>query len=85
MEISQTSSFNSFFISLIIFSPFSEFVNTQPQKQELKSSEKDLAEEAAILSSMAENIAIANKNIVINQTQPEKIQKPQPNKAIQEK
>ena len=45
--------------------PFSSFMNNEQNQgtgQQLKSSAKDLAEEAAILSTMAENIAIANKN-----------------------
>lgn len=45
--------------------PFSSFMNNEQNQgtgQQLNSSAKDLAEEAAILSTMAENIAIANKN-----------------------
>ena len=45
--------------------PFSSFMNNEQNQgtgQQLNSSAKDLAEEAAILSPMAENIAIANKN-----------------------
>ena len=45
--------------------PFSSFMNNEQNRgtgQQLNSSAKDLAEEAAILSTMAENIAIANKN-----------------------
>ena len=44
--------------------PFSSFMNnetTQQGTQKLSASTKDLAEEAAILSTMAENIAMANK------------------------
>ncbi len=44
--------------------PFSSFMNNEtPQQgtQKLSASTKDLAEEAAILSTMAENIAMANK------------------------
>ena len=51
--------------------PFSSFMNnSQEQKpqQKLASLAKDLEEEAAILSSMTENIAIANKNQVLNDT-----------------
>lgn len=45
--------------------PFAEFVNQDKTKEFLKSSEKDIAEEKAILSTMEENIAIANKNIAM--------------------
>ena len=45
--------------------PFSDFVNPESAKQELKVSVKDIEEEKAILSTMEENIAIANKNIAI--------------------
>ena len=46
--------------------PFSSFMNNtaneqSQQKDVLKSSEREIAEEAAILSTMAENIAMANK------------------------
>ncbi len=41
--------------------PFSEFMNGQ-QENQLRSSKTDIAEEKAILSSMEENIAIANRN-----------------------
>ena len=49
--------------------PFSSFMNNSANEQQdnrsrLTSSAQDLAEEAAILSTMAENIAIANKNLV---------------------
>ena len=49
--------------------PFSDFVAKDKNKSkvnQLGSSAEDLAEEAAILSSMAENIAIANKNNIAN-------------------
>ena len=46
--------------------PFSSFMNNQNQtaaaEGQLSMSSKDLAEEAAILSTMAENIALVNKN-----------------------
>ena len=45
--------------------PFSSFMNNeaaQNKDKKLAMTESDLAEEAAILSTMAENIAIANKN-----------------------
>lgn len=48
--------------------PFSEFINPENSKQELKVSAKDIAEEKAILSTMEENIAIANKNMAIKDT-----------------
>ena len=47
--------------------PFAEFVNAQGNT--LKTSANDLAEEKAVLSTMEENIAIANKNIALEQTQ----------------
>ena len=49
--------------------PFSDFVADDKNKSkvnQLGSSAEDLAEEAAILSTMAENIAIANKNNIAN-------------------
>lgn len=45
--------------------PFAEFVNQEKTGEVLKSSAKDLAEEKAILSTMEENIAIANKNMAM--------------------
>ena len=50
--------------------PFSSFMNEEAQKGSNKGlalSATDLAEENAILSTMAENIAIANKNNVLRQ------------------
>ena len=48
--------------------PFAGFVNQEKSKQSISSSQKDLAEENAILSTMEENIAIANKNMAIAKT-----------------
>ena len=49
--------------------PFSEFVNQEKtDKAVLHSSSKELAEEKAILSTMEENIAIANKNMALAKT-----------------
>ena len=48
--------------------PFAEFVNQNNSKNSLKSSAKDLAEENAIMSTMEENIAIANKNMAMART-----------------
>ena len=48
--------------------PFAEFVNADNSKDILKASAKDLAEEQAILSTMEENIAIANKNMALDKT-----------------
>ncbi len=47
--------------------PFSSFMNntTQNTNNTLAASEKDLTEEAAILSTMAENIALANRNKIL--------------------
>ena len=48
--------------------PFSSFLkDEQGNKQLLSSSTKDLAEEAAIMSTMAENIAIANRNTILKE------------------
>ena len=50
--------------------PFSSFMNEEAQKgvnNNLTANAADLAEESAILSTMAENIAIANKNNVLRQ------------------
>ena len=51
--------------------PFSSFMNNEQQNQsknnQLRTSAKDLAEEAAILSTMAENIAIANRNNILKE------------------
>lgn len=47
--------------------PFSEFMNNQNNK-ELKFNANDVAEEKAILSSMEENIAIANKNRALSES-----------------
>ena len=47
--------------------PFKEFVK-QNDTTLLSSSEQDLAEEAAILSTMSENMAIARKNILLKET-----------------
>lgn len=46
--------------------PFSEFVNTEKTKGILEKSAKDLAEEKAVMSTMEENIAIANKNMAMS-------------------
>ena len=50
--------------------PFSSFMNNDQQNHnkglQIGYNAKDLAEEAAILSTMAENIAIANKNNILN-------------------
>ena len=46
--------------------PFAEFINNSQNKNTLSENAKDIAEEQAILSTMEENIAIANKNMVLN-------------------
>ena len=46
--------------------PFAEFVKQDNQKDVLKTSAKDLEEEKSIMSTMEENIAIANKNMAIS-------------------
>ena len=48
--------------------PFTEFVNQQKVKNSINSSAKDLDEEKAIMSTMEENIAIANKNMALSKT-----------------
>ena len=47
--------------------PFAEFVNKEQQVSGLKSTEKELAEEKAILSTMEENMAIAKKNMLLKE------------------
>ena len=47
--------------------PFSDFMNNNSDSQILKSTTSELAEEKSILSTMEENIAIANKNMLINE------------------
>ena len=46
---------------------FTEFINNEKNQDVLNSSEKDLAEEKAILSTMEENVAIARKNILLKE------------------
>lgn len=48
--------------------PFTEFINNEQNKNSLGQNVKDIAEEQAILSTMEENIAMANKNIVLNKS-----------------
>ncbi len=47
---------------------FSELVNKENSQKSINSSSKDLAEEKAIMSTMEENIAIANKNMAMSKT-----------------
>ena len=42
--------------------PFNDFLNAQNNNEQLVSTQQELAEESDILSTMSENIAIANKN-----------------------
>lgn len=51
--------------------PFSEFINSDNKKVSLKSTSKEIMEEKQILSTMEENIAIANKNIVMSKNNEE--------------
>ena len=46
--------------------PFAAFVQNNNENNQLSASESDLAEENAILSTMSENIAIAQKNMLLN-------------------
>ena len=48
--------------------PFSNFMNNQ-NEQKLSSSANDIAEENAILSTMSENIAMANRNRILNENE----------------
>ena len=48
--------------------PFAEFVNQEKSKNSLSSSANDLAEERDIMSTMEENVAIANKNMAMART-----------------
>ena len=47
--------------------PFNEFMNSNKENDQLLLNEKDLLEEQAILSTMTENIAIANRNKILNE------------------
>ncbi len=47
--------------------PFNEFMNSANENGQLLLNEKDLLEEQAILSTMSENIAIANRNKILNE------------------
>ena len=47
--------------------PFNEFMNPNKENGQLLLNEKDLLEEQAILSTMSENIAIANRNKILNE------------------
>ena len=51
--------------------PFSAFVENTNNNNQLSASETDLAEEKAILSTMNENLAIAQKNMLLNKTNKE--------------
>lgn len=46
--------------------PFAAFVQNNNENNQLSASESDLAEEKAILSTMNENMAIAQKNMLLN-------------------
>ena len=46
--------------------PFAAFVQNNNENNQLSTSESDLAEEKAILSTMSENMAIAQKNMLLN-------------------
>ncbi len=47
--------------------PFNEFMNSSKENGQLLLNEKDLLEEQAILSTMTENIAIANRNKILSE------------------
>ena len=48
--------------------PFAEFINNSQNKNSLSENAKDIAEEQAILSTMEENMAIANKNMAMSKS-----------------
>lgn len=48
--------------------PFAEFIGNQQNKNTLSQNMNDIAEEQAILSTMEENIAIANRNMAMNKS-----------------
>ena len=60
--------------------PFAEFINKEQKTDVLRATEKELAEEKAVLSTMEENIAIANKNMLLK----EKAEKTAPQEKVQE-
>lgn len=65
--------------------PFSAFVeNTNnDENSQLSATETDLAEESAILSTMSENMAIAQKNMLLNKTNKQEVQPAQQEKQVQ--
>lgn len=65
--------------------PFSAFVeNTNnDENSQLSATEADLAEESAILSTMSENMAIAQKNMLLNKTNKQDVQPVQQEKQVQ--
>ena len=65
--------------------PFSAFVeNTNnDENSQLSATEADLAEENAILSTMSENMAIAQKNMLLNKTNKQEVQPAQQEKQVQ--
>lgn len=65
--------------------PFSAFVeNTNnDENSQLSATEADLAEESAILSTMSENMAIAQKNMLLNKTNKQEVQPAQQEKQVQ--
>ncbi len=64
--------------------PFSAFVeNTNnDENSQLSATEADLAEESAILSTMSENMAIAQKNMLLNKTNKQEVQPAQQEKQV---
>lgn len=64
--------------------PFSAFVeNTNNnENSQLSATEADLAEESAILSTMSENMAIAQKNMLLNKTNKQDVQPAQQEKQV---
>lgn len=48
--------------------PFAEFITNEQNKNSLSQNVNDIAEEQAILSTMEENIAMANKNMALNKS-----------------
>lgn len=56
--------------------PFAAFVQNNNDNNQLSASESDLAEESAILSTMSENMAIAQKNMLLKKDKQNEVAQP---------
>lgn len=56
--------------------PFAAFVQNNNENNQLVASESDLAEESAILSTMSENMAIAQKNMLLKKDKQNEVAQP---------